>query len=968
MNQERSSPRWYTEDGSWDVTFQQRLAGLPLPDSALVIDVRSPSNYTYPLLWNLATDIEDLATQMRLQGIPQWEYLETCIDFLQVDTEETRGQHSIRLESRSDTMTFESIAALAAKVNDKHIQRVFSNRNNAPHMRNDNSSGERTGPQQSAVRVFFLIDMKKDAGISFQHAVQYAQALKDHVRAEYDPQRIGHDEPISIYAVCMNADLNRREPLFERYSQFKRAFDIMILIQEHRDDGTQLYNEYQAYAVEQILYGLLLASPGEIADEQNTIDDEDLGQHLMRYEEEEAAFSCIIYSIGISSIAYSARWGQRWISYGLTTKLIDLIEDTQEAANSETLLKEPGKEQSWLDEWQDRALAVLPGTLPVLLPELADAFQRPTFADAPALGKTLEYLQHLPQQTEQWYGAAAQLEFTDAIEQIAHLPELIANSVRERNKRSREVRTPADDALYATVALQDQAQSCVVSLFRGARGGLPRALLQLDMLSAKLREWEKGAQIVPPFKSYQQQFEQEVEAVYKELRPAFYTWRVPPFGMALRSTALIWLVALALALIVAGGVAGVFIPAWQQLTAPLLPPLPAAFALRLLLIVLIVIGMLIALRRRNGQLHKQSDAALRRLRSCSNKQREQLQALVIKRVALHLLMAAGIYDTSSAGCVYKKRLQELETALKQARDEADRQRERADEYRKSSLQATYTGREMPDDSPWLRLNTNRDYLPWDRVSKAYQDMFHRFEENDPYFDELVRRMLQQAAPELPKFSQFSANQTLGLASTIDDQEELQLLASSLVAAIISAKVNGYNLVQVEPQIQRYQALQARSLEEQTLLAESITLLEQAVAELQLEQIIIGEDQHLDTDNSFFLRRNRTPEQILAAWVSHACQFNEPVRLMLEEHSITERLEAEHIVPDQAIKDLLNRFQLFGNHSRSRGSEHYYLLLIPGVASKGFFDSLDRIQLPHFQWVRFPDGEKLIYMHVHRTRL
>lgn len=968
MNQERGSPRWYAGDGSWDATLQQRLAGLPLPDSALVIDVRSTSNYTYPLLWNLATDIEDLATQMRLQGIPHWEYLETCIDFLQVDTEETRGQRPIRLESRSDTMTFESIAAMAAEVNDKHVQRVFSNRNNAPHMRNEHSGGERTGPQQSAVRVFFLIDMKKDAGISFQYAVQYAQALKDHVRANYDPQRIGHDEPISIYAVCMNADLNRREPLFEQYPQFKRAFDIMILIQEHRDDGTQLYNEYQAYAVEQILYGLLLASPGEIADEQNTIDDEDLGQHLTRYGEEEATFSCIIYSIGISSIAYSARWGQRWLSYGLTTKLIDLIEDTQEATNSEALLREPGKERSWLDEWQHNALEVLPGALPVLLPELAVVFRRPAFADAPAPGKTLEYLQHLPQQAEQWYSAAAQQQFTDAIEQIAHLPELIANNVRERNKRSREARTPADDALYATVALQDRAQRCVVSLFRGARGGLPLALLQLDMLTVKLREWEKDAQSIPPFKGYQQQLEQEVEAACKDLRPAFRAWPVPPFGMVLRSTVLLWLAALALALIVAGGVAGAFIPAWQQLTTPLLPPPLAALALRLLLITLIVIGTLIELRRRNRQLRMQGDEATRRLRSCANSQWEQLRTLVIKRAALQILMAAGIYDTSSAGCAYKKRLQELEVALKQARDEADKQRERADEYRKSSLQATHTGREMPDDSPWLRLNTNRDYLPWDRVSKAYQNMFHRFEENDPYFEELVRRMLQQAAPELPKLSQFSASRPLEHTSTIDDQEELQLLASRLVAAIISAKVNGYNLVQIEPHIQRYRALQARSLDEQTLLAESITSLEQAVAELQLEQIISGEDQQIDTDNSFFHRKNRTPEQILAAWVSHACQFDEPVKLMLEEHSITERLEAEHIVPEQAITDLLNRFQLFGNHSRSRGSEHYYLLLIPGIASEDFFDSLDRIQLPHFQWVRFPDGEKLIYMHVHRTRL
>jgi hypothetical protein len=190
--------------------------------------------------------------------------------------------------------------------------------------------------------------------------------------------------------------------------------------------------------------------------------------------------------------------------------------------------------------------------------------------------------------------------------------------------------------------------------------------------------------------------------------------------------------------------------------------------------------------------------------------------------------------------------------------------------------------------------------------------------------------------------------------------------------IISAKVSGYNLVKAEPQIKRYITLQARSLQEPSLLAESITALQQAVKDLQLEQVIQRtESSHLnEISDSFFLKRNRTIEQILAAWVNHYFLLEAEIQTMLQQQAITVHLQDEHISPDDAVADLQARFQLFGYHdfSHGGGNDHFYLLLVPGVASEDFFRSLDKIQLPQFQWVRFPDEEKLIYMHVHRTRL
>jgi hypothetical protein len=371
--------------------------------------------------------------------------------------------------------------------------------------------------------------------------------------------------------------------------------------------------------------------------------------------------------------------------------------------------------------------------------------------------------------------------------------------------------------------------------------------------------------------------------------------------------------------------------------------------------------------RRGRRLRSQRIGVMKRLYECLQTQQDELQSLLVVRSALQLLALGGLYNAHSETCAYSKRLRELETALREMHEEAINGQQRAFEHLRLSLSATQAG--LPQYMTWLNLHTRRDWLPWSRITEAFQRLFQQFDEGDIYFDELTRSMLQQAAPELsvPAFIPESRQSSHG--ERVDDRRELQFLASELVAAMISAKVSGYNLVQVEPQIQRYIMLQGRVLQEPSLLTESITSLEKTVKDLQLEQVINGMSSPYTYD-SFFLKRNRTLDQILSAWINHYCQLETEVQSMLEQQAITVRLQEEHISPNDAIADLQARYQLFGYHDfdLESGYDHFYLLLVPGVASNDFFASLDQIQLPHFQWVRFPDEEKLIYMHVHRTRL
>jgi hypothetical protein len=582
------------------------------------------------------------------------------------------------------------------------------------------------------------------------------------------------------------------------------------------------------------------------------------------------------------------------------------------------------------------------------------------------------HVETLYQQAETWYGDAAQQMLQSAAESISYLQSIINNKIRDRNKRSQEGLTPEDEALSNIVMLQEQGQQFLVSLFRGAKGALPRAILQLDALSAKLQKLQKQARHIPDLKQYQEQFEQAVKTARQDLGHSFHTWRVPLFGTVLRSTVLIWVVALGIALILASGVATLLLFPWQQLIVPLLLPLVGGSAslvggvmLRLLLVILVLVGTIVALIMHGRRLHAQRDIVLGRLSVCLQTQREELQALLVARAALQLLATAGLYSADGEECAYSERSRKLRVALKAAKDEAIKEQQRAFERLRLSLSVTQVG--LPQQMNWLSLNTRRDWLPWPRLTTAFERLYRQFEQGDIFFDELTRKMLEQAVPQLPSLTHASARPASSRSALVDDRKECRLIASELVAAMISAKVNGYNLTQVEPRIRRYLTLQGRSLQEPSLLMESIAALEQTAKNLQLEEVTGAALPY--TYESLFLRKNSTLEYVLSMWVDHYCQFEAEVQSMLEPQVITARLQEEHISPDAAIEDLQARYQLFGYHdfAREAGSDHMYLLLIPGTASEDFFRSLDRVQLPHFQWVRFPDEEKLIYMRVHRTR-
>src|SRR5437899_2834421 len=77
---------FYDSDTGQEGRFRA-LAALPLPEAAVVVDVRHADLHAAPLLEYLIADIGDLATEMRLHQVPRWRFLAECIDVLRVDGE-----------------------------------------------------------------------------------------------------------------------------------------------------------------------------------------------------------------------------------------------------------------------------------------------------------------------------------------------------------------------------------------------------------------------------------------------------------------------------------------------------------------------------------------------------------------------------------------------------------------------------------------------------------------------------------------------------------------------------------------------------------------------------------------------------------------------------------------------------------------------------------------------------------------
>jgi len=908
----------YQGSGFWGGKQYQELAELHLPGPSIVIDVRQGSDHDPPLIWDLAIELEDLTTEMRLNEVYRWRYLADCIDFLKLTPlrvgEPVKSGSDFILTTRTGhSKSLQGAEALIEELGKEHLDRVRNNRNGAVKDRDKATTASYpipANPEQATVRVFFLVDAEDTD--SLVSAATYAEWLKKWNYEYKEPGRPGRDRRLSTLAICMNADPHLHHPYalakhLNHTPATRPPLDALILMHTYGDDEAYIGGDIQSYQVELILYVLLLLSlEGLVAADQEMVDHQSLSPYPFAEEyAEQPPLPWSIYLMGISSLEYSARWGARWLDYGLVAKIINIMHDSREVEQEQRLGRLRREVQEKLREWQQEVSAIVPDAFTAAVPELQalEKFQW-YLASSPFQGKkrasSAAILQDFSQLISQLYlGEGRTLE--SAMESASLIPWHIKRDATQLPQSGINEPSQAYELYEKLSALQFQAARLPASLFHGARGMLPRVLQQVTELSELIEQIRAVAENPPDLKDCREQFGREAKREQEKLERLLRSGR--------------W-----------------FFGRKQR---------------------------------------EQREEAARKLGDIARIHLNQVCSVITARVELILLQEAGLYDPDGNICPYHRRLKSFDKAVSAAQMRASLQQQRAHDRLKLSLSETQVG--ISQTLTWLSLNSRKDLLEWDQIVESFDELYKNLESTPTSLNLLMGWLLRLIGAEKPLIitqQYLSKNQQQLTRQGDEEKERLHALSTMLVAVLLLLEVVGFDSTGLQPLLNQYIDLKDRFTEEPSVLESNILGLQRIVREAMLEKATrnsLSDKNQKQSAASFVLRRDQPIERVLAAWVSNQCASDPLLAQTLDRSGVLARLVENKMTPAQTLDDLRERNRLLGYRDEMAGDDRFYLLLAPGEVSSDFLKELDLLYSAQIRPVRFPDTEKLIYLHIHRIR-
>jgi len=900
----------YQGSGFWGGKQYQALAGLHLPGPSVVIDVRQGNGYDPSLIWDLAAELEDLTTEMRLNQIYRWRYLSDCIDLLKLtplradESERARENTEFRLVTdKGQSILLQGRKALLDNLIE-HLDMVRHNRDVAAKDKGNEALGQNpvpANPEQTTVRVFFLVDA--DDTDSLASAAIYAEWLKKAYHEDQGPGRSGRDRRVSTLVICMNTDPHRHHPdMFaqhmEHRSGMRPAWDGLILLYTYSDDEIYIGGEIQTYLVELILYALLLlSSEGLTMAEQMLVDNQSLSPYVFSDDgAPRATFPWPIYIMGISSLEYSARWAARWLDYGLVATIIGIMYDDREIKQEKILEEIQRGTKKKLQEWQDMVHSAIMSSFTAAMPELQvlDEMEG-LILPSPQKRKSssLQELRALGQRISQMYsGPGSTLE--NALENAVLIPWQIRRDALQPLTPDADEPAQRDELYQQLRKLESAAAQLPTSLFRDPRGMFPCVQQQVHALTEAIAQLREVAENPPDLLICRKRFVEYAEQELKKLE-----------------------------------------------------------------------------RKRDPFSGKLREEAAKNIRMVAHEHLEQARAVITARVALALLQEVGLDDPDGKPCRYSQRLKRLKEALTSAQKVAAEHRERAYERLQHSLSETQVG--VSQESPRYSLNIREDLLPWEQIVEIFVQLRDRLESSPSALRLLGQWLLRVLGSEKPSIimhqylREFKERQFIFKAQE-QEKEQLYTLSTMLVIILLLLDIVDFDTDSIQLLLDQYIDLMDRSSEEPSVLANNILGLRRIIREARVAQAARNaSDKKSQTSfaANFTLQKNQPTERILAAWVSNQCAGDPLLVRILDRSGILERLVENKLQPEQALDDLRERNKLLGYRDDMTGDNRYYLLLAPGEIGDDFLKELDRFSSAPIRPVRFPDAEKLIYLHIHR---
>jgi hypothetical protein len=692
------------------------------------------------------------------------------------------------------------------------------------------------------------------------------------------------------------------------------ALDAVILLHTYSDDEAYIGGDIQSYQVEQILYTLLLISLESLSgSEQSVLGDQDLIPYTSEdaYTYQMPLLPWPIFMIGISSLEYSARWAGRWLDYGLVATIIDVMRAAEEV-DAEDILDDLRKDvREKFDKWLQKVRRIVCEELIEAVANL-QVFKELeyTLATSPFHGKKGSDSEHelgvFCQNIRRLYlntGYGSTLE--SSMKSAELIPrQLERASMRMVQSQGDEEKVSLTYNLYQQLhELQSEVAKLPALLFQYVRGMLPRVSRQLSALVEMVNEVRETAESAPDLRKCLEQFNRVAERELLQLQRATNDQRWPFSG---------------------------------QIT----------------------------------QLRKDSYSKLKDL---VRDHMLQTRDVIVARIALVLLEKAGFYNSKGKEGkidLFREKVRTIDSALKEAQKRAQLQKQRAYKRLNVSLSQTQVG--ISQTPLRLSLNNRRDRLDWTQVVESFEIHSKRLDES-PHLELLMRWLLRLLGGEKPLDI---TQQYLNDLKTADPgafrtdeqkQHELHAYSSMLVAVLILFATVGFDIVSIQNLLDKYTHLKRSAFDEPLTLETDIIGLQSIIREAKATRNAIGNKSQKQIFSGLASLQGRTLEIIIAAWVHNLYSEDPQLTQVLAQRGILARLEENQISPVQAIKDLQARNRLLGYRDDAAGSDLYYLLLAPGEASKDFLKEAAHIHFVHIQSIRFPDPEKLIYLHVHRVR-
>ena len=539
-------------------------ASLPLPSAALIIDMRGTNEDDINIMDSLRIEVTDLVDEMRVHGLRHWRYLTDFLSFRTLPLLQKRDLESIRSQENPQAKPISStgqrspkdqstlgLTGLVGTANDdgspfqdnqggligggkpfdifqQYIEEMILEidrlRNNRIAAQTDLNKAGITGhtTRDATVRIIFLTSAESNESLSSASA--YAAHLKAHFRKL---EREGYQALISTTMICLDSSSEGGPPegLIKglRWNDRWDHLDSLILSEKYSDNSALIAGAMQTYLAELLLYTLLIIPPLRVNASITPLTpdvpllDTQTGQQ--QTQGEWVTLPINTYLVGLTAVEHSARWGRRWLNYGLVIHAVDILqnkvaEDEPEHRRIKNIVA------AWLSDWRAHVIEAIPDRIPGniqalnALPQALDtahsasqAFQAKQFSFS--IGKmTIKDLQAYLEKVKSTYiippserpavrkAAQTIAESTDIQLAVTLQDAMDSIPLIQQRLREWEVKDPALKKGTPLVNAQLEAQTVLShpGFYSGATGSVPRARLELQELAIAISDFENAHQ------------------------------------------------------------------------------------------------------------------------------------------------------------------------------------------------------------------------------------------------------------------------------------------------------------------------------------------------------------------------------------------------------------------------------------------------------------------------------------------